>query len=270
MINLISETGLFGHRIETDPSKCGGARDFIVNCDGTISCTSCQQFVLGIRKPRVVLVDPSSPLRLEFIQGLELEQGQPTVPLVLKNFPGYGVVSMYAQPRQVNEWSYIELAVGRNLNTILFVHKDGNIIVNNNDGRVFDVAHWKYQMSSAITMLKGSTDAQTKLRGGGRDFTVNLVDGTISPVLARQYVLGMDSYPDCTSMDAQQVVDAVAVMVSSTAAIVVNGDVDGPPSSSSRSSNTAFTPQGRGEDASESANGSTSTFPLNHHCSSSV
>jgi hypothetical protein len=229
LINLISETGLFGQRIETDSSKRDGGRDFIVNCDGTISCTSCQEFVLGIRKPRVVLVEPTSPLRLEFVHGSELGQDLPMIPLVLKNFPGYGVVPMYAQSRQANEWSYIELAVGRNNNTVLHVQKDGNLLVNNNDGRVFDVAYWKYQMSSAITMLKGSTDAQTKLRGGGRDFTVNLIDGTISPVLARQYVLGMDSYPDCTSINTQQVVDAVAVMISSAAATVVNGEVDGLP-----------------------------------------
>lgn len=187
---LSEQTCPFKRRVESDPSRAGGGRDFRLNPDGTISPCAAPEFVLGVAPPRLVLVPPGSPRRCVFDNADALRAGKGSVPLTLANFPGVAIVPMYPHPRTIGEWSYLEVAAGP-ASAALCAHLEAPFIVSEVDNRVLDVAMWRYQEGEGISVVKGASQARTRLGGGGRDWVVNN-GGTVSPAHATGFVLGLE------------------------------------------------------------------------------
>jgi len=138
--------------------------------------------------PKLILVKSESKMRVVVEKHSELERGERFVPLNLSSHPGQAIVARYDSPRQFGEWSYLELGVGPS-SMAMEVRLDDEFIFREHDGRVFDVAFWKYEEGNHLSIVGGNDESRTRLKGGGRSFRINS-DGTISCVAAPQYVLG--------------------------------------------------------------------------------
>eukprot|EP00927_Polykrikos_kofoidii_P055929 TRINITY_DN50112_c0_g1_i1.p1 TRINITY_DN50112_c0_g1~~TRINITY_DN50112_c0_g1_i1.p1 ORF type:complete len:746 (+),score=94.19 TRINITY_DN50112_c0_g1_i1:55-2238(+) len=139
--------------------------------------------------PRLVLVPAESPQRCVLECADDFRSGK-VVKLTLSSHPGHAIVPRYADARRAEEWAYIELGIGPISVGVEAQLRDGYII-RPFDQRVFDIAYWKYEVGSALTILKSATahPSHTFYPGGGRSFQVN-ANGTISCQSARHLVLG--------------------------------------------------------------------------------
>jgi hypothetical protein len=121
-----------------------------------------------------------------------LRKGGGDVPLECTNsITTGGIVLEYPETRQAGPWAYTEIAVGP-LEDAIKVKYDGEFLTRD-DGRVFDIAHWKYEEGNFLCIVKGPNDDEThKGRGGhgGRSFTLN-DDQTISPSKAPHLAFGV-------------------------------------------------------------------------------
>ena len=91
------------------------------------------------------------------------------------------IVPRYDYPRDAGEWSYIELGLGPH-GMAMRVRLDGEFLVRVHDDRVFDIAHWKYEVGNHLSILRSTAchPGHTRYGNGGRSFVINS-DGTISP-----------------------------------------------------------------------------------------
>lgn len=149
---------------------------------------------------KLILVKADSDQRCIFEHAATLKQkkvpsvghgacGAEGVLLTLSSHPGLAVIPVTRDAQQHDVWSYIELAVGP-ATAAIGALTDGTFIARSDDGRVFDIAHWKYEEGNNLVMLMGPGKKETRKAGGGRDFTVNN-DGSISPTHAPHLALGI-------------------------------------------------------------------------------
>lgn len=149
---------------------------------------------------KLILVKADSDQRCIFEHAAMLKQkkvpsvghgacGAEGVLLTLSSHPGLAVIPLTKDAQQHDIWSYIELGVGP-ATAAIGALTDGTFIARSDDGRVFDIAHWKYEEGNNLVMLMGPGKKETRSAGGGRDFTVNN-DGSISPTHAPHLALGI-------------------------------------------------------------------------------
>jgi len=88
-------------------------------------------------------------------------------------------------------WRYIEAEDKRSTeNSILVRYENNNFIMVVNDNLAFDVSYWVYEAGNTVNFVGGNDVASTKMAGGGRDWVINVDDGTISPKDATHLTLG--------------------------------------------------------------------------------
>ena len=137
--------------------------------------------------PKLVLTSKGSADAIYFENAHALHQKGGAL-LTLRG--GMAVVPRYDHPREIMEWSYIELGLGPR-GMAMRVRLDGDFLVRVHDERVFDIAWWKYEVGNHLSILRSTAchPGHTRYGNGGRSFIVNS-DGTISPQKAQHLVLG--------------------------------------------------------------------------------
>ena len=137
--------------------------------------------------PRLVLTSKGAADAIYFENAHALRQPGGAL-LTLRG--GMAVVPRYDHPREIMEWSYIELGLGPR-EMAMRVRLDGEFLVRVHDERVFDIADWKYEVGNHLSILRSTAchPGHTRYGNGGRSFVIN-PDGTISPKCAQHLVLG--------------------------------------------------------------------------------
>merc|ERR1712151_414058 len=95
--------------------------------------------------------------------------------------------------QEVDGYKYYDTLVHPSLEPFNVTFKDSNFIVTNN-GFVLDVAHWNIVEGNKVNFIKPADDDDDSAifkEGGGRDWVWNEKDGTISPKLNPDLVLGV-------------------------------------------------------------------------------
>eukprot|EP00816_Leptocylindrus_hargravesii_P013303 CAMPEP_0196811498 /NCGR_PEP_ID=MMETSP1362-20130617/18009_1 /TAXON_ID=163516 /ORGANISM="Leptocylindrus danicus, Strain CCMP1856" /LENGTH=374 /DNA_ID=CAMNT_0042186807 /DNA_START=55 /DNA_END=1176 /DNA_ORIENTATION=+ len=178
------------------PTKSsGGGRDWILNDDGTIAAKHQTDLVLGLGKPPMVLVDRGSERQFVFDDETILAlKGGEYVTLTTASGQGIGKKETREEYATVEgyTWRYIEAEVHKNAtqNTMLVRYENDNFIMVVNDNMAFDVSYWVYEAGNTVNFVGGNDIAATKIAGGGRDWVINVEDGTISPKSATHLALG--------------------------------------------------------------------------------
>lgn len=145
--------------------------------------------------PRLSLVEAGSAGQLIFEHAAELAKGGTVVPLTLKSPASKAIVSANAEELVWDKYHLFECAVG-SAELAVRVRLDDGFLAREDNGYVFDVDKWKFEVGNRLWMLKEHDDAsssETRREGGGRTFKVNLPEGTISPVQAPNLVFGLSS-----------------------------------------------------------------------------
>lgn len=191
------------------PTKAGGGgRDWIVNEDGTISAkhgsdVGDEDLVLGVGDFPMVLVKKGDKRQFVFnSEDLEALENGETRSLSYTNKVGDEeevafIGKMYTTERYADfpngqMWRYIESAKTIDKEKAVNVQYVNNQFISLvNDDLVFDIAYWKYAENVPVNFVGGANDeSPTMLEGGGRDFTLNLEDGTIASSMNPDLVLG--------------------------------------------------------------------------------
>mmetsp|Transcript_1495 Transcript_1495/g.2197 ORF Transcript_1495/g.2197 Transcript_1495/m.2197 type:complete len:389 (-) Transcript_1495:238-1404(-) len=178
------------------PTKSsGGGRDWILNEDGTIAAKHQADLVLGLGHHPMVLVDRGSERQFVFDEEtiLALKSGE-YVTLTTASGQGIGKKGTQEQYATVEDytWRVIEAVADKasTENAILVRYENDNFIMVVNDNMAFDVSYWVYEAGNTVNFVGGNDVAATKMAGGGRDWVINVEDGTVSPKSAPHLALG--------------------------------------------------------------------------------
>jgi len=131
-----------------------------------------------------------------FARAADLVAGVKDVELTLSSHPGLAAMPRDGNVGQHAEWHYVLMGAGdvQNGRTSKATF-DGTWIQQSGENRVLDVAFVEFKHGTACNFVGGPSDEATRNpQIHCRKFTVN-VDGTISPLVAKSLVLGIDQAP---------------------------------------------------------------------------
>jgi hypothetical protein len=140
----------------------------------------------------LVLVKKGSPRQCVFTEAAKLKAGE-TASLSLDSIPHVGVGEKYIDPKQYEDWLYIETKAVPRSNSTRVRYEDGNFIKLADADLVLDISFAKMEEGNPVNYVgaKTGSSVKTKERGGGRDWIVN-DDSTISAKHSPWLVLGME------------------------------------------------------------------------------
>ena len=187
--------------------KAGGGRDWILNIkDQTISPKHDDSFVLGTHPfTPLVLTNKGEPNQITFPkdQLKALQSGQEGS----ISLSGVGLQYPKEDMKEYTGWLYTEAATGQDLVLSLQYVDENFLVAKDNKGMdmVLDISFWQYTKDNTVNFVRSAKDDGSKknkhwwdaffkpktfLYGGGRDWIINVEDGTISPTHAPYLVLG--------------------------------------------------------------------------------
>uniref|UniRef100_A0A7S2H6M5 Uncharacterized protein n=1 Tax=Helicotheca tamesis TaxID=374047 RepID=A0A7S2H6M5_9STRA len=189
------------------PTKLpAGGRDWVLNLDdGTISSKHAPDLVLGVGKAPMVLVNHGDEQQFVFDSLEALKKGE-MAPLMLLHGDGktaeeaVGVgIEHPTFYTSVGDQKYAVLGTieTSNVGDVAVVrYEDDRYVSLVNEDMVLDIAFWKYEEGNEVNFVGGADGkTPTKVGGGGRDFVLNLGDGTIASKVDPTLVLGRGSPP---------------------------------------------------------------------------
>jgi hypothetical protein len=139
-----------------------------------------------------VLVKKGSPRQCVFTEAAKLKAGE-TASLALDSIPNVGVGEKFIDPKQYENWLYIETKAVPRSNSTRVRYEDGNFIKLADEDLVLDISFAKMIEGNTVNYVgaRPGSSAKTKEQGGGRDWIVN-DDSTISVKHSPGLVLGME------------------------------------------------------------------------------
>jgi hypothetical protein len=140
----------------------------------------------------LVLVKKGSPRQCVFTEAAKLKAGE-TASLALDSIPNVGVGEKFIDPKQYENWLYIETKAVPRSNSTRVRYEDGNFLKLTDEDLVLDVSFAKMIEGNTVNYVgaRPGSSAKTEERGGGRDWIVN-DDSTISVKHSPGLVLGME------------------------------------------------------------------------------
>jgi len=172
----------------------GRGRDWILNSDGTIAAKHQADLVLGLGHH---LVDRGSERQLVLNEETisALKSGD-YVTFTTASGQGIGKNKETQEPYATLEdytWQVIEAEDKASAeSTILVRYQNDNFIMDVNDNMALDVSNGMHEAGNTDNFVEADDDvaASTEMAGGGRDWVINVEDGTISPKSATHLALG--------------------------------------------------------------------------------
>lgn len=181
----------------------GGGRDWTLNLEeGTISPKHDDTFVLGAQlNASLVLTNKGESNQITFSTDIlkTLQNGESV------SMAGIGLQYPDSKLKESDEWYYTE-ACGAEKKSIEMRYLDDNFLaIKDQDGHdlVLDVSFWKIEKGNTVNFVMAGKRSEwswykpktwfkprTFIYGGGRDWILNLDDGTISPKNTPHLVLG--------------------------------------------------------------------------------
>lgn len=227
-LNILSARLSDGTQVGYD--KLGLAHDFIINDnEHTISPLNAPQYVLGISRPRLILVNNDSPYKLVFKFAFGLEDGK-THPLEVHNFSGYGIVkatkkhkTWYWNDLEGNYIEYFDLVLGPVEESIHVTYCNEYICLEN-DNKVLDldgdiIARNGLSISSHSNRI-GVDRSKSIFYSFGRKYKIDVLEGTISPIdtssNSHNLVLGIDCLPESIPTFAPIDLDNIPITIQPT------------------------------------------------------
>merc|ERR1712232_249234 len=188
--------------------KAGGGRDWTLNLeDKTISPKHDDSLVLGAYPfTPLVLTGRGEPNQIIFSpdQLKALQDGQDIISL-----SGVGLQYPKEDMKEYSGWLYTEAATAQDLSLSLQYVDENFLVTKDNKGvdMVLDISFWQYNEGNTVNFVRSLKDDGSKnkkdqhwwdflfkhktfLYGGGRDWIINVEDGTISPKHAPLLALG--------------------------------------------------------------------------------
>jgi hypothetical protein len=181
----------------------GGGRDWTLNLEeGTISPKHDDTFALGAQpNASLVLTNKGEPNQITFSpDNLKTLQNGESVSMT-----GIGLQYPYSKLKESGEWYYAEACAAEN-KSIEMRYLDGNFLAMKDQDRhdlVLDVSFWNMKKGTTVNFVMAGERSEwrwykpetwfkpkTFIYGGGRDWILNLDDGTISPKHTPHLVLG--------------------------------------------------------------------------------
>lgn len=180
----------------------GGGRDWLVHAkDGTLMSKHDPSFFLGYGPAPLILVSRNGNEKKLYFLSVSTND----------SFTDFKVIridekdsSGAKQPefigfipqkdiQETDEYKYYDTLVHPSLEPFTVNFKDSNFIITN-DGFILDVAYWNIVEGNKVNFVKPVDDGDDSVifkEGGGRDWSWNEKDGTISPKLNPDLVLGV-------------------------------------------------------------------------------
>lgn len=172
----------------------GGGRDWLIDAQtGVVSSKLDPSFRLGLGPAPLVLVPRHSDRALIFEQQMQNMQNDHHVVVVdfvvaLGVEPDHEFVGLAKEHAEhVEGFEFFDTVVSKFVKPLSVTYEDENFLIYNKD-YLLDVVSWNIVEDQKVNFIQ-ALDGSTFTKGGGRDWIWN-DDGTLSPKLNRQLVLG--------------------------------------------------------------------------------